>query len=210
VNPYEVLGIKEDASEDEIKKAYRELVKKYHPDQYRDNPLSALAEEKLREVNEAYEYLMKQKQDYAKSDKNYRETWSKTYNRSNRENYHENGIYNNIRMHINNGNIKTAEELLDNLNTRDAEWYFLRGMVFLRKGWYDEAYTCISTAINMDPGNLEYQEALNRMNKSYRRYKTGGYHQTQGREMDFCTFCQTLWCADCCCECMGGDMIPCC
>jgi molecular chaperone DnaJ len=58
-NPYEVLGIREGASEDEIKKAYREMVKKYHPDQYQDNPLSKLAEEKLREVNEAYDYLMK-------------------------------------------------------------------------------------------------------------------------------------------------------
>jgi molecular chaperone DnaJ len=41
-NPYEVLGVKQGATDDEIKKAYRELVKKYHPDQYRDNPLSSL------------------------------------------------------------------------------------------------------------------------------------------------------------------------
>ncbi|HOJ12845.1 MAG TPA: DnaJ domain-containing protein, partial [Clostridiales bacterium] len=60
MNPYEVLGVKEGANDEEIKRAYRELVKKYHPDQYRDNPLAKLAEEKLREVNEAYEYLMKQ------------------------------------------------------------------------------------------------------------------------------------------------------
>ena len=58
-NPYEVLGIREGASEEEIKKAYREQVKKYHPDQYQDNPLSSLAEEKLKELNEAYDYLMK-------------------------------------------------------------------------------------------------------------------------------------------------------
>ena len=58
-NPYEVLGLKEGASIDEIKKAYRELVKKYHPDRYMDNPLSDLAEEKLREINEAYDALMK-------------------------------------------------------------------------------------------------------------------------------------------------------
>ena len=58
-NPYEILGIKEDASEAEIKAAYKAMVKKYHPDRYQDNPLSDLAEEKLREVNEAYDYLMK-------------------------------------------------------------------------------------------------------------------------------------------------------
>ena len=58
-NPYEVLGLKEGASIEEIKKAYRELVKKYHPDRYMDNPLSDLAEEKLREINEAYDILIK-------------------------------------------------------------------------------------------------------------------------------------------------------
>ena len=58
-NPYEVLGIREGASDEEIKAAYKELVKKYHPDRYQNNPLADLAEEKLREVNEAYDYLMK-------------------------------------------------------------------------------------------------------------------------------------------------------
>ena len=58
-NPYEVLGLKDGASIEEVKKAYRELVKKYHPDRYMDNPLSELAEEKLREINEAYDYIIK-------------------------------------------------------------------------------------------------------------------------------------------------------
>ena len=59
MNPYEVLGIRQGASEAEIKKAYKEKVKKYHPDQYRNNPLAGLAEEKLKQVNEAYDMLMK-------------------------------------------------------------------------------------------------------------------------------------------------------
>ena len=59
MNPYEVLGIKPGASEEEIKAAYKELVKKYHPDKYIDNPLADLAEKKLQEVNEAYDMLMK-------------------------------------------------------------------------------------------------------------------------------------------------------
>ena len=59
MNPYEVLGVKEGATEEEIKAAYKELVKKYHPDKYADNPLSDLAEEKMQEINEAYDMLMK-------------------------------------------------------------------------------------------------------------------------------------------------------
>ena len=59
MNPYEVLGVSENATDEEIKKAYKELVKKYHPDKYHNNPLADLAEEKLQEINEAYDMLMK-------------------------------------------------------------------------------------------------------------------------------------------------------
>lgn len=61
MNPYEILGVSENASEAEIKKAYKDLVKKYHPDKYQNNPLADLAEEKLQEVNEAYDMIMKGK-----------------------------------------------------------------------------------------------------------------------------------------------------
>lgn len=56
-DPYEVLGINQTATADEIKKAYRGLVKKYHPDNYKDNPLEDLAKEKMQEINEAYESI---------------------------------------------------------------------------------------------------------------------------------------------------------
>ena len=60
-DPYSVLGVKPDASDQEVKKAYRELARKYHPDNYVDNPLADLAEEKMKEVNEAYEAIQKER-----------------------------------------------------------------------------------------------------------------------------------------------------
>ena len=57
-NPYEVLGVSPSASNDEVKRAYREMSRKYHPDSYVDNPLSGLAEEKFKEIQEAYDQIM--------------------------------------------------------------------------------------------------------------------------------------------------------
>ena len=57
-DPYKVLGVSPNASEEEVKSAYRQLVKKYHPDNYADSPLADLANEKMQEVNEAYDMVM--------------------------------------------------------------------------------------------------------------------------------------------------------
>ena len=58
-DPYRVLGVKPDASDDESKRAYRELARKYHPDNYQNNPLADLAEEKMKEINQAYDAITK-------------------------------------------------------------------------------------------------------------------------------------------------------
>lgn len=209
-NPYEVLGIKEGASEDEIKKAYREQVKKYHPDQYQDNPLSKLAEEKLREINEAYDYLMKNPSPKRQSSYNGN---SGNYGGGNRSwaNQGDGDFFNQVKSHINSGNIKLAEDMLEGSGDRTAPWYYLKGLIFMRRGWYNEAYNHIQTAVNMDPSNYEYRNTLNRMSNSNNAYRTNsfnrGYNQSNN---DLCTICQCLWCSDCCCECAGGDLISCC
>lgn len=202
-NPYEVLGIKEGTSEEEIKKAYRELVKKYHPDQYQDNPLEKLAEEKLRDVNEAYDYLMKNTS--ARKETAYND------NSRNWSNQGDNEFFSQVRSNINTGNVRSAEDMLNGYANRTAQWYYLKGMIFMRKGWYDEAFSHIQTAANMDPSNFEYRNALNKMNTSNNTYRANAFGRGYNRGgPDICTICQCLWCSDCCCEMGGGDLIGCC
>ena len=59
-DPYQVLGVPSTATDEEVKKAYRNLAKKYHPDNYHDDPLADLAQEKMKEINEAYEEIQNQ------------------------------------------------------------------------------------------------------------------------------------------------------
>lgn len=203
-NPYEVLGVRQGASPEEIKSTYRELVKKYHPDQYRDNPLSSLAEEKLKEINEAYDYLIKGRNANAGG-----------YESSNYGNNYGSGDFAAIRMHINNGNIIEADRMLDRISSKTAEWYYLKGILNIKKGWYSEGYKFLQIAVNMEPNNLEYRDALNRVNYSNTAYSTrpysGGYARGgYNSNPDMCSICSWLYCADCCCECMGSDLIRCC
>ena len=124
MNPYEVLGVKPGASQDEIKSAYRKLVKQYHPDQYVDNPLKDLAEEKLAEVNRAYEML---KNTSGSSNTSYGS--SSSYNSSSNTSYNNGGSYGSdvaqyaeIRRMIQSGNNAAAESRLNGISNRNAEW----------------------------------------------------------------------------------------
>ncbi len=201
-NPYEVLGIREGAGEEEIKKAYRELARKYHPDQYSNHPLSDLAQEKMKEINEAYDYLMKNKG-----------TGRQTYQNTQQKNtwqQQSTGTYSQIRRLIENGNIIEADRLLEGIGNRNAEWYFLKGAIFLKKGWYEQAHANFTRAAQMEPNNLEYRTALNNMNLRNAGYRNVGRNMGYGGSMSTCDCCTSLICADCCCECMGGDLIGCC
>lgn len=195
-NPYETLGVNENASQEEIKRAYRELAKKYHPDQYGDNPLKDLAGQKMREINEAYDYLMKN-------------SGASFNNQSSSASGNSNPAFQTIRQYISNGNLNQAEHELDSMNDKSAEWYFLKGFIYLKKGWYDNAYKFISEACRLDPNNFEYRNTLNSLNHNNTQFR-GGYNTRKGGNDDFCNLCVNLWCLDSICECFGGDLIPCC
>ena len=188
MNPYEVLGVSENASEEEIKRAYKELVKKYHPDRYQNNPLADLAEEKLQEVNEAYDAIMKGRTTGGGYGGNGRTTTFDSMQ---------------VRRYIDSGNLAAAEKILNDTNDRSAEWFFLSGMVSYRKGWYDDAVNKLQTAADLDPSNAEYSQAYGRIINMGGQYQNRAYGRGYGRNDDMC--CQALQCyicADCCCDCI--------
>ena len=108
-DPYSVLGVSKNASDEEIKKAYRELARKYHPDHYADNPLASLAAEKMKEINEAYDTIMNQRK-------------SGSGGNSNSGGYTASEEFKDIRDMINRGQIEQAQVILDGvpINRRNA------------------------------------------------------------------------------------------
>jgi curved DNA-binding protein CbpA len=215
-DPYRILGVSHTATDAEIKAAYRELAKKYHPDNYSGSPIADLAGEKMKEINEAYDAIVaerkRRKQDgggsqYYHSSEDYANPGHGSY-------YSGTGSgFSDVRNLIMAGRIADAEQILNGVpaESRNAEWYFLKGTVLYKRGWLDEAYNHFSRACQMDPNNPEYRAAFNQVTNQ-RSGVYGGYNPTfsRGENCSSCDICSSLLCADCCCECMGGDLIPCC
>lgn len=189
-DPYKVLGVSPSASDEEIKKAYRQLAQKYHPDHYQNDPLADLAEEKMKEITEAFDQIMNER----------RGGQASAGPDSRRSGFSD------IRRLINQNRISEAEELLNGVSesARDAEWHFLKGSVFYTRGWLEEAYRYISQATQMDPSNQEYKMALQNMSRQRRYGTANGTRPAEGMMCSPCNLCTSLVCADCICQCFGG------
>ena len=208
-DPYKVLGVSPDASDEEIKKAYRALARKYHPDKYRDSDLSDLASEKMKEVNAAYEQIKTMREGGGQQSGGHRGGSYGSY--AGNTSSSGNPRYNEIRRMINSGNDRQAESMLYGIpeNERNAEWQFLMGCVFVKRGRFVDAQQFFDRACSMDPYNNEYRAAQEQLRRRASGYG-GGYNTTRGGGCSSCDMCSGLLCADCCCECMGGDLISCC
>ena len=110
---------------------------------------------------------------------------------------------------INAGNLDGAKTILDSIQTRNAEWYYLYGIIYLRQGWYDKAREFLGRAYRTEPGNAEYAQAYNTLRYTGNPYSRPRQSTSYGN-CSACDICSGLMCADCCCECMGGDLIRCC
>ena len=209
-DPYSVLGVSPSASDDEVKKAYRDLARKYHPDNYHDNPLADLASEKMKEINEAYDAITKGREQSGSGSYGYGGSAYQSQGYSGQRQYTgANAQYAQIRQLINMNSLAQAESMLSRITTHDAEWHYLMGSVYWRKGWMDEAGRYFRTAATMEPGNIEYRNAVQYMNQGGQAYRPTGTNMNMMDSDAACNMCQSLICADCCCEMMGGNLIPC-
>ena len=220
-DPYRVLGVSPSASEDEIKKAYRTLAKKYHPDVNNGSPA---AEAKMKEVNEAYSQVMKMKRDgtsggYSQNQGGYGNTggyyggfngyggfggYSSSYGNGysgQSQSSYTNPQLSAARNYVQAGHYLEAMYVLENIPDRSAEWYYLCGEANLGLGNRVAALNYARQAVNMDPDNFEYRALLSRLEGRTAGYQSnGGFNGRSficGDPLTSCCMLSLL--CNCCC-----------
>lgn len=211
IDPYQVLGVHPSASDDEIKKAYRELSRKYHPDTNTNNPLADLAEEKFKQVQAAYQQIMDERErgsqrSYGYSSQN---TSSQSYS-SGYQTWQDDPKMVAVVNYINSRHYNEALNALTGINDRTGYWHYFSAIAHAGMGNNMEALNFARQAVNMEPNNTEFNDLLNRLQWGGRRYQNNS--QGYGYGDSPCgtgNICCDLWCADSLCECMGGDLCSC-
>ena len=166
-DPYKVLGLTRDATDEEIKKAYRALSRKYHPDANLNNPNKDKAEEMFKLVQQAYEQIIYEKEHpYARSDDpfsgayggfgSYSAGGSHTGTSDDQETIRLNAAVNYLRA----GRYREALNALSSVEQRGAAWYYYSAVANAGAGNNAQAHQHAQTAVNMEPDNMVYRQLL--------------------------------------------------
>lgn len=220
-DPYSILGVTRGATDKEIKKAYREKSRKYHPDSYPDESQKKWAENKFREVQEAYNQIVDERSGKGGQSYGYGDYGGQTGQNYSEEDQHLMAAMNYIRARRYN----EAINVLNSMSERSARWYYFSSYANLGLGNNVVAMDYAKKACEMDPGNQEYMQYYQRLQQGggvggfgspfgggygggYGGY--GGYGNYGGNSGGGTgSLCCDLWCADTLCECMGDDLCAC-
>lgn len=236
-DPYKVLGISPDATDDEVKQAYRKLSRKYHPDANINNPNKDQAEEMFKLVGQAYDQIMNQRKNggsgsytgygygggasgsdnyggYSSSGSPFDDIFGSFggfggfgrggfNNQSNNYYGKDASYYTAASNYINNGHYSEALNILNNIEDRTAQWYFLSALANNGLGNNVMALDFARTALEMEPNNSTFQRLVQTLESGGRWYNS--------RQFSFGGDSRTMCCADpctalcllnmCCCRC---------
>lgn len=209
-NPYEVLGLQQGASDEEIKKAYRNLSRKYHPDANINNPNKAAAEEKFKQVQQAYDQIMKEKQQGTEYGNSYGGFDGAGYGGfggfGNGNAYREeNSRLQAAANYIRNGYYKEALNVLNDMpfGERNGRWYYYSAIANNYVGNTATALEHIRRAVELEPSNVQYRQFQQNMEYGGTWYSSmgGGYESPySGSEWCFRMLLLNLFCNFCCCR----------
>lgn len=206
-DPYQVLGVAPSASDDEIKKAYRDLSRKYHPDTNTNNPLADLAEEKFKQVQEAYQQIVNDRENSGRGGNNYgysADSTSQGY--AGQEDPKMMAAAN----FINSRHYREALNVLAEIGNHTSRWYYFNALAHAGLGNNMESMNYARQAADMEPNNREYTDFINRLQFGGQRYQnTGAGYGYGGNSCGTGNLCCDLCIADQLCECMGGDLCAC-
>ena len=209
-DPYSVLGVSRDASEEEIKKAYKTLSRKYHPDANINNPNKDQAEEKFKEIQAAYQQIMKERtegQSYGGFGQDFGDFWQQAGWQQQTSGYEQEPKLRAAGNYLRNGYYREARNTLDGMGEHEktARWYYLSAIANNGLGNNVVALDHAKRAASMEPGSMEYRALVQQLQGG-----TGWYDQMStpygGMSVMGNDFCCRLCLANMLCNlcCFGG------
>ena len=201
LDPYSVLGVSRDASMDEIKKAYRKLSRKYHPDANINNPNKEEAEEKFKQVQQAYDQIVREREQGASQS-----SWFGGFGGG----YQTQDDQRSMEMraaanYINAAHYQEALNVLNRMTERNGEWYYYHAIASAGAGNTANAMEDARRAVEMEPNNMQYQQLYQQLQSGGQWYwnQGNGYgYERPGNGFGNCCcqcLCMNMLCPGCCC-----------